>query len=204
MRKVRLATALAAVFLMGACSDTQRTSANAPPTDSQLEDEIKRHLDATTDLKTSDIKVDANVDRNEVELSGTVATQEQRTRAVTIAKNAKSGVMVIDKIDVKPADVSRADYTDNMARETREKATSRGDKLGDSADDAWIHTKIVAKLMTDADTPQRKINVDVVNNVVTLRGTVQTAEAKAEAGRIAKETEGVRSVRNLLVVKPSA
>ena len=31
-----------------------------------------------------------------------------------------------------------------------------------------------------------------------LRGTVETAEQKAEAGRIAKETDGVKSVDNRL------
>jgi osmotically-inducible protein OsmY len=36
--------------------------------------------------------------------------------------------------------------------------------------------------------------------MVTLRGTVDTAEQKAEAGRIASETDGVRSVKNQLKV----
>ena len=58
----------------------------------------------------------------------------------------------------------------------------------------------MAKLIGDSKTPERKINVDVVNNVVTLRGMVETADQKAEAGRIAKETEGVKSVNNQLKV----
>jgi osmotically-inducible protein OsmY len=55
-------------------------------------------------------------------------------------------------------------------------------------------------LIADSQTPARKINVDVVNKVVTLRGAVESAAAKAEAERIAKETEGVGRVRNLLKV----
>jgi osmotically-inducible protein OsmY len=74
-------------------------------------------------------------------------------------------------------------------------------------EDAWIHTKLVAKFIGDADTPERKINVDVVNNVVTLRGMVDTAEQRAEAERIAGNTEGVKRVVNQLKVgiasKPS-
>ena len=136
-------------------------------------------------------------------LSGTVTTQDQRTRAVALAKSAKSGLVVTDKIDVKPTEISRADYTDQLAKEAREKASRAGDKIGDKLEDAWIHTKIVAKLVADSDTPERKINVDVVNNVVTLRGTVNTNEAKAEAGRIAKDIDGVRGVRNLLKVSAS-
>jgi osmotically-inducible protein OsmY len=35
---------------------------------------------------------------------------------------------------------------------------------------------------------------------VTLRGTVQSMQEKQEAERIAKETDGVKSVRNMLKV----
>ena len=38
------------------------------------------------------------------------------------------------------------------------------------------------------------------NNVVTLRGTVDTAEQKAEAERVARETDGVKRVINQLRV----
>jgi len=62
----------------------------------------------------------------------------------------------------------------------------------------------VAKLIGDTKTPERNINVDVVEGAVTLRGNVDTAEAKAEAERVAKETEGVKKVTNQLkVVAPS-
>ncbi len=45
------------------------------------------------------------------------------------------------------------------------------------------------------------INIDVNNNVVTLNGTVKSAEAKAKAVATAKSTDGVKSVKdNLRVV----
>jgi osmotically-inducible protein OsmY len=69
-----------------------------------------------------------------------------------------------------PREISRAEYTEELARGEREKAKGYGEKIGDTLDDAWIHTKIVAKLIGDTTTPERKINVDVVNNMVTLRG----------------------------------
>ena len=72
--------------------------------------------------------------------------------------------------------------------------------MGSSIDDAWIHAKIVAKLVTDMKTPERKINVDVNNNVVTLRGTVDTAQQKQEAERIARDTDGMKQVNNQLRV----
>ena len=95
-------------------------------------------------------------------------------------------------------------YSEEQARAEREKAKANKETIGQSLEDAWTHTKIVAKLIGDADTPERKINVDVVDGAVTLRGTVDTAEAKSEAERIAKETDGVKKVTNQLKVAPPA
>ena len=94
-------------------------------------------------------------------------------------------------------------YTEEQAREERERAKANKETVGQSLDDAWIHTKIVAKLIGDTQTPERKINVDVVEGAVTLRGEIDTAEAKAEAERVAKETDGVKKVTNQLKVVPA-
>jgi hypothetical protein len=101
-------------------------------------------------------------------------------------------------------DNSRAGYTEKQAAEERERAKQSKETIGDTLDDAWIHTKIVAQLIANSATPERNINVDVVNNVVTLRGTVDTAEAKTAAEKVAKETDGVKSVTNQLKVAPAA
>jgi len=98
----------------------------------------------------------------------------------------------------------RGQYSEKEAQEERARAKQNKETIGDTLEDAWIHTKIVAKLIGDTKTPERKINVDVVNNVVTLRGTVDTAEAKAEAERVAKETDGVKQVKNELKIAPAA
>src|SRR5260370_22075382 len=95
-------------------------------------------------------------------------------------------------------------YTEEQAREERARAKQNKETIGDTLDDAWIHTKIVAKLIGDSKTPERKINVDVVHNEVTLRGTVDTPDARSEAERVAKETDGVKKVTNQLKVSPAA
>jgi osmotically-inducible protein OsmY len=99
---------------------------------------------------------------------------------------------------------TRGNYSERQAQEEREKAKANKETIGDTLDDAWIHTKIVAKLIANSTTPERKINVDVVKNVVTLRGTVDSAEEKAAAEKVAKETDGVKSVMNQLKVAPAA
>lgn len=103
-----------------------------------------------------------------------------------------------------PTPTATPKYSEEQAREERVRAKENKETIGDTLDDAWIHAKIVAKLIGDTKTPERKINVDVVNNEVTLRGTVDTAEAKAEAERVAKGTDGVRKVVNQLKVSPAA
>ena len=203
MRQIIFGTILALMVGLVGCSTTPvETTSTTKPTmsNSDLEKAIKAKIETDSQLKAAGIDVDANASRNEATLSGTVESQALRMKAVDLAKSAHPGLLITDKINVKPREVSRADYTEQMGSREREKAKGYGERIGDSLDDAWIHTKIVAKLIGDPDTPERKINVDVVNNVVTLRGTVNTAEQKAEAERIAKSTEGVKSVKNMLKV----
>ncbi len=112
------------------------------------------------------------------------------------AANANANVVV----RTSPTATPTPKYTEEQAREERDRAKANKETVGQSIEDAWIHTKIVAKLIGDTQTPERKINVDVVDGAVTLRGEVDTAEAKTEAERVAKETDGVKSVTNQLKV----
>jgi osmotically-inducible protein OsmY len=209
---VAFALILAIGFVLAGCdmpngdrpATTTTTDSKAKLTDSELENAIMAKFNADSGLAGLKLDVDANADRNEVTLSGTVESQTQRTRAVEIARNAHTGLVITDKIDVKPREITRAEYTEEQAAAQRARARDRGETVGETLDDAWIHTKIVTKLIGNPDTPQRKINVDVKNNVVTLRGTVTTAAEKTEAERVAKETEGVKQVKNQLRVSANA
>jgi osmotically-inducible protein OsmY len=206
MKKVlQISMILLVVGSLGAaCSRTKErdiaSGTKAKITDSDLETRIKARLNANPQLAAANLDVDANVDRNEVTLSGTVGSQVLRAEAVDAAKSGYPGLVVNDKIDVKPAELARADYTEALATEERVKAKAAGESLGQSMDDAWIHMKIVTKLIGNASTPERKINVDVVNSVVTLRGVVDTAGQRLEAERVVKDTEGVKSVQNRLKI----
>jgi osmotically-inducible protein OsmY len=172
-------------------------------TDSDLKTKVENELKADPKINDLNLSVKADADENRVELSGTVPSESIRMQAVQMARAAHPGLTIDDKIDVKPTVANRSEYTPEMARTEVERARSHKESVGSGADDAWIHAKIVAQLLTDKDTPERKINVDVDRNIVTLRGTVPTAEAKEEAGRIAKETDGVKRVNNMLKVGKS-
>jgi osmotically-inducible protein OsmY len=118
--------------------------------------------------------------------------------------NANANVNVSLPRTATPAATATPKYSEEQARDERARAKENKETIGDSLEDAWIHTKIVAQLLGNSQTPERKINVDVVNNEVTLRGTVDTAEAKTEAERIAKATDGVKKVVNQLKVAAAA
>ena len=107
-------------------------------------------------------------------------------------------------VEATPTPTPQTKYTEEQAQQERARAKENKETIGESLDDAWIHAKIVAKLIGDSKTPERKINVDVVKGAVTLRGTVDTAEARTEAESQAKATDGVKSVLNQLKVAPGA
>lgn len=192
---------------------TGLTACTSPPPEPEAaprmsNDELDRLVTAKfsgdTTLAGYDIDVDADADNNSVTLSGDVPTQALRTRAVEAAKTAHPGLVITDNIHVEPGMVDRGDYTEDMAREARERAATTSDSIGDTLDDAWIHTKIRSRLLSEGEFPGGSLNVDVQNNVVTLRGSVATAAEKAKAEEIAKSTANVKSVRNQLVVKPGS
>ena len=182
---------------------TATGSKKAPMSDSEFKDKIKAKLDSDADVKAADLSVSADAERNGATLSGTVASEAVRTRAVALAKSVSEGLVVTDKIDVKPPEQTFAQYTKERAREERERARGAGDNVGEALEDAWIHSKIVAKLIANPSTPERKINVDVNKNVVTLRGTVKTSQEKTDAEGVAKNTDGVKRVVNLLKLETS-
>ena len=196
MRILLSITSIVGVLLYGCSIDATNSATSS---NSEMEQSIKTQLSSEPQLQG--IAVDAKADKNEVILSGTVPTEDLRTKAVDLAKNGRPNLVVTDKIDVQPSQVARSEYTEEMARAARQKAKELGDKIGNSLDDAWIHTKIEAKLIDNPDTPARKINIDVVDQVVTLHGKVETVAAKDEAERTAKQTEGVKRVNNLLTVQ---
>jgi hyperosmotically inducible protein len=66
--------------------------------------------------------------------------------------------------------------------------------------DAWITAKVKWFFVGEEALTGSDINVDTVDGVVTLKGTVKTAGGKTRAVSLAKNTEGVRRVVDQLVV----
>ena len=96
--------------------------------------------------------------------------------------------------------VTREEYNKNRAEYERDKGSST---IGSGANDSWLWFKTRAALLTTNDLRESTINVDVVNDVVTLKGTVGTAAEKTKAEQVAKDIDGVKSVKNELKVAPN-
>jgi hyperosmotically inducible protein len=95
---------------------------------------------------------------------------------------------------------SKEDYNKD-ATNYRAEAKNKGESVGESIEDGWIHIKVRAALAAINDLRDSTINVDVDKNVVTLRGSVANAASKKAAEDAAKMVDGVKSVTNKLEIK---
>jgi osmotically-inducible protein OsmY len=79
-------------------------------------------------------------------------------------------------------------------------ACSTTQTAGTQVDDAAITAAVKAKLAADGDINPFNIDVDTNEGVVTLQGRVEKEEARSKAEQLARETDGVRRVVNLVKV----
>jgi len=155
------------------CASTQ--SAATQIDDAAVGTAIKAKL--TADPDDNPFEIDVDVDDGVVRLSGVVATAAARSEAGRLARNT-DGVRGVRN------DITLGDRT-----------------AGETITDAAITTKIKAKLVADPEVSATDVDVDTSLGVVTLSGTVKTGAARSEAEKLARDTDGVRRVRNLLEVR---
>ena len=128
------------------------------------------------------------------------------TTTNTNIRNANSNTAVLVNATATPAsntanaNITREEYDRNRAQYERDRGSST---IGQGANDSWLWFKTRTALMTTADLRDSTINVDAVNDVITLKGTVATAAQKTKAEQVAKDIDGVKSVKNELKVAPN-
>lgn len=144
--------------------------------------------------------IDVDVKNGMVTLQGSVPNEAARAKALSIAKGADGVKGVTDQLRIAPdTDLTKASDKANRAAD---KAADASTKAGRKADDGWIKSKIYAQYMAEWTTvlDDSDIDVDVNKGVVTLKGTVKSGAARTKAVAIAKATDGVKSVKDLLKV----
>ena len=80
-------------------------------------------------------------------------------------------------------------------------STKTQESTGQYIDDSVITTKVKAKIAEDDVLKSFSISVETFKGVVQLSGFVNSQLTIDKAGRIASSVEGVKSVKNDLVVK---
>jgi len=76
-----------------------------------------------------------------------------------------------------------------------------GQTAGQYVDDTSITASVKAKLIGDKTANLTRIEVDTTNQVVTLNGIVESADQRAKAEQLARQVDGVKSVKNNLQVQ---
>jgi hyperosmotically inducible protein len=85
---------------------------------------------------------------------------------------------------------------------TAEERAQNRERVSGAAASATLTTKVKTALASDAGLKtMTNIDVDSNDGVVTLKGKVDSADAKKKAGEIAKKVDGVKSVKNQLRVE---
>jgi hyperosmotically inducible protein len=74
--------------------------------------------------------------------------------------------------------------------------------VGAYIDDATLTTRVKAKFADSPAVSAMAINVETLNGVVQLSGFAKNPEERMLAERLARETSGVKGVRNDIIVRP--
>ncbi len=164
--------AFAAVLIALACSQS----------DAGITTKVKAKLAADSTVKASQVHVDTQ--NKIVTLSGTVDSETAKAQAVAIARGTEGVADVVDSLTLSPSTSAEASRS-----------------AGQVVDDASITAAVKTKLMADSVVGGLKIDVDTKDGVVSLNGPVKSQNEKDTALRIARETSGVKDVRDNLVVQ---
>ena len=159
-----------ALALAVACSDKQK----APDVTSDI-----RH--ALDQAGLNDVSVSQDREKGVVTLSGKAATDDDKSRAESIARSIAGTQVVSNEIGVRP----------NGDESTAKKVDSDLDSGIDKNLDAML---VQHKL-------KRDVRYDVNNGVVTLKGDVPSQSQRASVEKLAGQVPNVRQVVNELEVK---
>jgi hyperosmotically inducible periplasmic protein len=175
--KNRFPAALATLVLLLAAPAQAQQAATDPADDSVIAATIRAGL--LDNKNTSGTRINVDSYQGVVQLSGFARSEEEKAAATRVAESAAGVKKVLNSVAVAPA-------------------TSMATRI----DDSLITGKVKAALMDAADVKSLQIKVETHAGVTQLAGFVATAAMKEKAGQITTGIEGVKSVDNVLVVRP--
>jgi len=140
---------------------------------------LNRHLNPLT--------INTDVENGRVRLDGTVRSDIDRDLAEQIARSVEGVTSVENQLMV----------------DATQDTEAKGDGFRQAVNDLTTTAAIKAGLLANEHTSGMQIDVDTIDGVVTLKGTVESSEEKQLAGTIAGNARYVLEVNNELVVASS-
>jgi len=165
-----LTFATIALALTIACTNTNK----AP----DMSQDVRHALDQAG---LNSISVSQDREKNVITLSGNVSSDDDKSRAESVAKSVAQTAVVANEIGVRPSG---------------EEGTA---KKVDSALDSGIDKNLEAMLVQRK--LDRDVKYDVSNGVVTLKGDVRSQAERSSVEKVAKDVPNVKQVVNELEVK---
>lgn len=153
--------------------------------DSVLTAKVKTKLAA--DTTTSAGQIEVSTSKHIVTLTGNLNSNEEKERALEIARTTQGVTDVVDMLSVRSGSESGDAPDPNRT-------------VGEHIDDAAISAAVKTRLLQDPTVKGSKIDVDTREGVVFLTGSVASQAESDRAVELARTTEHVRDVKPNLVV----
>jgi len=131
-----------------------------------------------------DVSVSQDQQKGVMTLTGNVDTDDQKSQAAVLAKQAAPDYTIADEIGVRPP-----------GAESQAKAV-------DSNLDSAIEDNYKASIKAHKNLDDQNIDYSAKNGTLMLKGSVKTTVQKREAEKLAKEVPNVQQVVNEIEVKP--
>jgi osmotically-inducible protein OsmY len=194
MRTPMLRVSTCALLVLAACgrdaANDEKTStttltgaqiagATAPKiTDAQIEANVQQAIATEPLLPGSSKNVTVSTHDGQVTLSGAVSSERDKDTALRTAERVPGVIGVVSRIEIKNA--------------------SAGDNVDEK--DAIIQLELVRTIRKRFPAAAKTVRVDSTNGLVTLRGTVPSAEQEWKMVNTAQSIAGVAAVDNDLEV----
>jgi hyperosmotically inducible protein len=146
-------------------------------------DEKSAVTDSLKNSNLSDVNVSQNREKGVMTLSGNVDSQDLKTQAESVAKQAAPDYTIANEIGVRPPGASEAG------------------SVASHLDDA-IEDNFKAMIKSHANLNDQSISGDAKNGTLVLKGSVKTTKQKKEVEDLAKKVPNVQQVVNEIEVKP--
>lgn len=189
LRSLSIALSLGAILLAGACAPLAIGAAGATGGAALQERGVKGALDDKgidldinerwfSDNHSAYSGVNLQVQEGRALLSGQVVDPETRVKAVRLAWQANGVREVINEIEVRDAS-----------------------SLSDAAQDTWITTKLLTRLIGDKAVASRNYSIETVNGTVFLIGVAQNQDELQRVIAHARDVSYVKRVVDYVRVK---